>query len=67
VLHEVEDVVEHVLRLAGDGVVRAIDGSLVPVKAESICLHGDTPGAVAMAAAVRSALVDAGIRIQSFA
>jgi UPF0271 protein len=66
VLHEVEDVVEHVLRLAGDGVVRATDGSLVPVKAESICLHGDTPGAVAMAAAVRAALVDAGIRIESF-
>jgi UPF0271 protein len=67
VLHKVEDVVEHVLRLAGDGVVRAIDGSLVPVHAESICLHGDTPGAVAMAAAVRAALVDAGIRIESFA
>lgn len=67
VLHEVKDVVEHVLRLATDGLVRAIDGSLVPVKAESICLHGDTPGSVAMAAAVRAALVDAGIQIQSFA
>jgi 5-oxoprolinase (ATP-hydrolysing) subunit A len=67
VLHEVDDVVEHVLRIANDGVVRATDGSLVPVSAESICLHGDTPGAVAMARAVRSALNDAGISVQSFA
>ena len=67
VLHEVDDVVEHVLRIANDGVVRATDGSLVPVSAESICLHGDTPGAVAMARAVRSALNDAGISVRSFA
>jgi UPF0271 protein len=67
VLHEVDDVVEHVLRIATDGVVRATDGSLVPVSAESICLHGDTPGAVAMSRAVRSALNDAGISVRSFA
>ncbi len=67
VLHEVDDVVEHVLRLASEGVVRAIDGSLVRVRADSICLHGDTPGAVTMAGAVRRALTDAGVPVQSFA
>ena len=67
VLHTPDDVVEHVLRLANDGVVRATDGSLVPVRADSICLHGDTPGAVAMARKVRAALEDAGITIESFA
>jgi 5-oxoprolinase (ATP-hydrolysing) subunit A len=67
VLHDVDRVVEHVLRLATDGVIKATDGSLVPVRAESICLHGDTPGAVAMAGAVRTALIDAGIQLRSFA
>lgn len=67
VLHNPDDVVEHVLRLANDGVVRATDGSLVPVRADSICLHGDTPGAVAMARKVRAVLEDAGITIESFA
>jgi UPF0271 protein len=63
----VDDVVEHVLRIAADGVVRATDGTLVPVRADSICLHGDTPGAVAMAGAVRAALASAGISVRSFA
>ncbi|TFC30380.1 LamB/YcsF family protein [Cryobacterium sp. TMT2-18-3] len=59
-------VTEQVLRLAGDRQVRSVDGSLLTVTAESICLHGDTPGAVALAGAVRSALQDAGIPIRSF-
>jgi UPF0271 protein len=49
-------VAEQARRLVtGEGVV-ADDGSVVPVRAESICVHGDTPGAVALAAAVRSAI-----------
>ncbi|MFI5084768.1 MAG: LamB/YcsF family protein [Actinomycetales bacterium] len=67
VLRDVDDVVEHVLRIAADGVARATDGTLVPVRADSICLHGDTPGAVAMAGAVRAALASAGISVRSFA
>ena len=39
-----------------DGVVVAVDGSVVPVAAESLCVHGDTPGAVEMAGAVRAGL-----------
>ena len=42
-------------------------GTDVRVDAESICLHGDTPGAVAMAAAVRRALEGAGVAIKAFA
>jgi UPF0271 protein len=37
------------------------------VHAESICVHGDTPGAVAMAAAVRAGLEAAGVSVRSFA
>jgi UPF0271 protein len=46
-----------------DGRVRTHDGSWVPVTAASICVHGDTPGAVAIATAVRATLAEAGVRI----
>jgi len=42
--------------IAADGVVVAVDGSRVPIRAETICCHGDTPGAVEIATAVRAAL-----------
>ena len=45
------------------GAVTAADGSSVALRAESICCHGDTPGAVEIAAAVRRALEDAGVPI----
>ena len=66
VLLHPDAVTEQALRLAGDRQVRTVDGSLLTVTAESICLHGDTPGAIALVGAVRSALQDAGIRIRSF-
>lgn len=66
VLSDPAEVAEHVLRMATEGSVRTIDGSILKVRAESICVHGDSPGAVAMAAAVKSALKDAGVSIGSF-
>ena len=56
VLDDPAQVTEHVLRMATDSAVRTIDGSILKIRAESICVHGDSPGAVAMAAAVREAL-----------
>ncbi len=54
---------EQAVRIAqGRGVVAA-DGSVVAVEAETICVHGDTPGAVVIAAAVKKALGDAGINV----
>ncbi|MHA7280008.1 LamB/YcsF family protein [Arthrobacter sp. MDT2-2] len=67
VLKEESDVVEHVLRIAAEREVVAIDGSRIRIDAESICVHGDTPGAVAMAAAVRRALTSAGVTVGAFA
>ncbi len=46
-----------------EGALIAADGSSVPLRAESICCHGDTPGAAEIAAAVRGALEDAGVVI----
>jgi UPF0271 protein len=66
VLHEEGDVVEHVLRMATDGEVVAIDGSRIRIAAESVCVHGDTHGAIAIAAAVRHALVSAGVTVGAF-
>lgn len=51
------------VRLARDGVVDAVDGSLVTTGAVSLCLHGDSPGAVDMARAVRAALDAAAITV----
>jgi UPF0271 protein len=47
------------------GSVTAVEGSSIDLRAESICCHGDTPGAVEIAAAVRRALEDAGVAIAS--
>ncbi|MCH6468866.1 LamB/YcsF family protein [Sinomonas terrae] len=66
VLHDLDAIVEHVLRIL-DGKVHAVDGTVVPISAESICVHGDTPGAVAMAARIRAAITEAGVEIRSFA
>ncbi len=66
VLHDTADVVEHVLRVTMDSKIKTTDGTLIDVNADSICLHGDSPGAVEMSAAVRSALDEAGITIKSF-
>lgn len=60
-------VAARVARLATEGVVTAIDGTEVRVSAESVCVHGDAPGAVATARAVRRSLADAGIELRAFA
>ncbi len=58
-------VAERVVRMVRDGVVEAVDGTLVPVAPDSVCVHGDTPGAVAVAQAVRDALAAAGIGLRA--
>ena len=66
-LHDADLVAQRMTRFARDGVLTAIDGTEVRVEAETICLHSDTPGAVAIAAAVRGALTEAGVSLRSFA
>ena len=63
VLHDGAEAAEQALRIAREGSVVASDGSRVRVDAETLCLHGDTPGAVAIASAVRERLESSGIRI----
>jgi UPF0271 protein len=65
-LHDPDDVTVRVVRMVEEGVVTAVDGSDVAVRAESACVHGDSPGAVAMAAAVRDGLAAAGVELHAF-
>ncbi|MEO7296238.1 MAG: 5-oxoprolinase subunit PxpA [Candidatus Limnocylindria bacterium] len=51
------------MSIAVDGMVTAVDGTGIVVRAASICCHGDTPGAVEIAASVRRALEDAGVTV----
>ncbi|MDT7743508.1 MAG: 5-oxoprolinase (ATP-hydrolyzing) subunit [Actinomycetota bacterium] len=57
-LPDTDAVVERAVRLARDGVIVAVDGTELAVRADSLCLHGDTPEAVANAQAVARALAD---------
>jgi len=66
VLTDPDEVAGRAVSLARDGAVRATDGSWLDVRADSICLHGDTPGALELARAVRAALLDAGVAVRAF-
>ncbi|WP_239101185.1 LamB/YcsF family protein [Microbispora amethystogenes] len=66
VLHDPEEVAARAVRMAVEGVVTTIEGGEVRVGARSVCVHGDTPGSVRIATAVRRALIDAGIVVGSF-
>ena len=63
VLHDPEAVADRMLRLAIEGEIEAADGSTLRLQADSICVHGDSPGAVAMAARIREALLAGGVAI----
>jgi UPF0271 protein len=64
VLHSADDVAERSLRLVREGVIEAVDGTLVEPDAASLCLHGDTAEAVEMARAVRRVLEAEGVAIR---
>ena len=66
VLHDPAEVAERMLRFAREGVITAIDGSTVEVEAASICVHGDSPGAVEMARELKTRLQAAGVAVGSF-
>ena len=67
VLHDPDVIATRCVEMARTGKVRSIDGGLVEVRARSLCIHGDTPGAVEIARRVRAALVDAGVVLRAFA
>jgi 5-oxoprolinase (ATP-hydrolysing) subunit A len=66
-LHDPEVVAERMVQMLVTGRIQSVNGVEVAVSASSICVHGDTPGAVAMAEAVRKGLAEAGVEIRAFA
>ena len=63
VIHDTSKVVERAIKMVRDKQVIAVDGSTISLKADTICLHGDTPGAADHAKAVRRGLEAAGIEV----
>jgi UPF0271 protein len=67
VIVDPDTVVARAVRMAADGEEVAVDGTTVRLDAESICVHGDTPGAALLARRVRAGLESAGIPLRPFA
>ena len=65
VIHDAGVVVERAVRMVREQAVEAIDGSTVPLIVDTICVHGDTPGAADLAARIRAALTAAGVEVKA--
>lgn len=62
---DIAQIQQQAVTLARDGSVQCADGSIIPVRADTLCIHGDTPGAAAAARAVREALENEGVEIHA--
>src|SRR5690606_16134248 len=67
VLHDADEAAERVLRTLQEGAVTTTSGKRIPIRIDTICVHGDEPSAVAMARTVRAKLEANGITIAPFA
>ncbi len=65
VIEDASAAVAQAVRMVRDGRVTAIDGTELPVRADTICIHGDTPGAAGHARALHAALTAAGIEVSA--
>jgi 5-oxoprolinase (ATP-hydrolysing) subunit A len=63
VIHDVAAVVDRAVRMIRDGIVVTPDGREIPLAVETICVHGDTPGAPELTRKIRAGLEAAGIRV----
>lgn len=67
VLHDPDTVADRALRMAREGTVLAADGTVVPLRVDTVCVHGDSPGAVTLARAIRHRLAEHDIDIRPHA
>ena len=65
VIHDADAVVTRAVRMAKERTVVAVDGSIVPLEADTICVHGDTPGSDVLAAKIRAGFEAAGVAVKS--
>ncbi|WP_290688978.1 MULTISPECIES: LamB/YcsF family protein [unclassified Haematobacter] len=66
-LHDADEAAERLIRFLDSGRMPVLGGDPIPLSAQSICVHGDSPGAVGMAQQVRSRLERAGVTVAPFA
>ena len=66
VLHDAKEIAARVLRMVQDGAVVSVTGKVIKMRSDTVCIHGDTAGAVEIARDVRKALNAAGIVVAPF-
>jgi UPF0271 protein len=66
VLHDPEIIAQRVLKMVRDKTVISIDGAEIPLKAETICVHGDSAGAFEMIKAIRKKLEEGNVAVKAF-
>jgi UPF0271 protein len=66
VLSDPDEIAERVISMVTAGRVAAVDGSTIPISVESVCVHGDSEGAVQIATAVRTRLLAEGVDLSPF-
>ena len=66
VLRDPAEIASRVVTMVETGTVTAVDGSTIGIEVQSVCVHGDSPGAVGIAAAVRERLLGAGVELAAF-
>jgi UPF0271 protein len=66
VLHEPAAIAQRVVRMVQDGAVTSVSGKVIKMRMDTVCIHGDTPGAVEIGRGVRQALKDNGIDVAPF-
>ena len=65
VIHDAAAVEQRVIEMVRDQAVQALDGTRVPLTVDTICVHGDTPGAAGLAARIRASLEKAGVEVKA--
>lgn len=66
VLHDATAIADRVVRMVRDGAVVSVTGKVIKMRTDTVCIHGDTPGAVEIARGVRKALAAGGIEVAPF-
>jgi UPF0271 protein len=65
VIHDPDEAARRALQMARDGSVAASDGTVIPLSAHTLCVHGDNPEALALVKAIRDTLTAAGITVRA--
>ena len=66
VLHDAQAIADRVVRMVQNGAVVSVTGKVIKTRTDTVCIHGDTPGAVEIARGLRKALKDSGIEVAPF-